>query len=107
MCDPRINGGTRVRPSRISTEPDPIGRAASPGGRTMSGSANRREFLRTTSSLGAGLWVVGSGSDLFARSANETVNVACIGVGGQGGSNLNNVSRVKIGGKDAVNVVAL
>ena len=73
----------------------------------MSTSASRRTFLRTSSAFGAGLWVVGSGADLFARSANEVVNVACVGIGGQGGGNLNNVSRVKIDGKSAVNIVAL
>ena len=73
----------------------------------MIGRTNRRDFLRASASAGAGLWVVGSGSDLFARSPNEIVNVACIGVGGQGGGNLNNISRVKIDDKPAVNIVAV
>lgn len=54
---------------------------------------NRREFLKTSAAFGAGLWVVGSGSSLLARSANDTVNVACIGVGGRGGSDLAELAR--------------
>lgn len=73
----------------------------------MGRSTNRRDFLRTSATAGAGLWVVGSGSNLFARSANEVVNVACVGVGGQGGGNLNNIAKVKIDDKSAVNIVAL
>ncbi len=73
----------------------------------MARRSNRRDFLRNSASAGAGLWVVGSGANLFARSANDTVNVACIGIGGQGASNLNNISRVKIDDKTAVNIVAL
>ena len=73
----------------------------------MTAERNRRDFLKTSAAAGAGLWVVGSGSNLLARSANDVVNVACVGVGGQGGSNLNNISRVKIDGKSAVNIVAL
>ena len=68
---------------------------------------NRRDFLRATAATGTGLWVVGSGSDLFAKSANEMVNVACVGVGGQGNSNLGNIAGVKLDGKSAVNIVAL
>ncbi|MDB5350895.1 MAG: Inositol 2-dehydrogenase [Planctomycetota bacterium] len=73
----------------------------------MSGRQHRRDFFRTSASAGAGLWIVGSGSDLLARSANEVVNVACVGVGGQGFGNLRNISGVKIDGKAAVNIVAL
>jgi predicted dehydrogenase len=73
----------------------------------MSGRTNRRDFLRASGAAGSALWVVGSGSNLFARSANEVVNVACVGIGGQGGGNLRNVSVVKIDDKSAVNIVAL
>ncbi len=73
----------------------------------MSGHKHRRDFLRTTATTGAGLWVVGSGSNLFARSANEVVNVACVGIGGQGSGNLRNIAGVKIDGKSAVNIVAI
>ena len=73
----------------------------------MTTARTRRDFLKTSAAAGAGLWVVGSGSNLLARSANDVVNVACVGVGGQGGSNLNNISRVKLDGKSAVNIVAL
>ena len=54
----------------------------------MSPQANRREFLKTTAAGGVGLWVVGSGASVLGKSANEKVNVAIIGVGGQGGAHV-------------------
>jgi predicted dehydrogenase len=54
------------------------------------GITNRRTFLRT--STAAGLWIVGSGSNLRAESANEQVNVAVIGVGGRGAANLEGIA---------------
>ncbi|MBS0261587.1 MAG: Gfo/Idh/MocA family oxidoreductase [Planctomycetes bacterium] len=48
---------------------------------------NRREFLKSTAAIGVGAWI--AGPDLAAaaqRSANEQINIACIGVGGKGSS---------------------
>ena len=57
---------------------------------------NRRGLLRTSAAqvplaLGAGFWL-GTSPKARAESANEKLNVACIGVGGQGGANVNGVS---------------
>jgi predicted dehydrogenase len=52
----------------------------------MTAAQNRREFLKSTAAIGVGAWV--AGPDLIAaqRSANEAINIACIGVGGKGSS---------------------
>ncbi len=64
-------------------------------------SRNRRDFLRSTTAAGVGLWVVGSGSGVMGKSANDKVNVAIIGVGGRGGAHVDGIP--KAGG----NIVAL
>jgi len=59
----------------------------------------RREFLKSTGALGAGYWLgVGTRAE-GATSANEKLNLAVIGLGGQGGANLK-----QVGGQ---NIVAL
>jgi len=45
---------------------------------------SRREFLKSTAAVGAGAWIVGPNPALADRSANEAINIACIGVGGKG-----------------------
>ncbi len=54
--------------------------------------ASRRSFLRTTSVVGAGYFVTAGTRPAWSNSANEQLNVACIGVGGKGGSDSNNAS---------------
>jgi predicted dehydrogenase len=54
--------------------------------------ASRRSFLRSTSLAGAGFFVGGRAGTAWSRSANEQLNVACIGVGGKGGSDSSNAS---------------
>lgn len=61
---------------------------------------SRRNFIKTTAGVGAA--AIGAPGLLFAGSPNEKLNVAFIGVGGRGGSNLHTISKDK-----AVNVVAL
>ncbi len=65
--------------------------------------STRREFLRTTATAVAGFMIVPrhavAGSD--QRPPSERPNIAGIGVGGQGGSDLNEIAR------DQVNLVAL
>ena len=61
---------------------------------------NRRNFIKSTSLL-AGAAAVGAPYFLRAQSANERINVACIGVGGKGDSDSN--SAFGLGG----NIVAL
>ncbi len=64
----------------------------------------RRDFLKNTAVIGAGLWVVGgAGCSIFQplpkpryRSPNEKLNIACIGAGGQGGGNVKAVSEENI-----------
>src|SRR5687767_2098826 len=61
---------------------------------------NRRAFLKSTSFL-AGAAAIGAPSFLRAQGANERINIACIGVGGKGGSDTSHAYGV--GG----NIVAL
>ncbi len=55
---------------------------------------SRREVLRRSAFAG-GLWVVGSSVRTRAGSPNDKLNVAVIGIGGQGRSNLNGVGRTE------------
>ena len=52
---------------------------------------NRRDMLKTSAVVGAGFWLGGS-TPARGQSPNEKLNVACIGVGGQGGANVRGVS---------------
>ncbi len=51
---------------------------------------NRRDMLKTSAAVGAGFWL-GTSPEVRAQSPNEKLNVACIGVGGQGGYSVNGV----------------
>ncbi|MFM8635464.1 MAG: Gfo/Idh/MocA family protein [Planctomycetia bacterium] len=53
---------------------------------------NRRSFLRMSTLAGVGYFTAGGGRTAWSSSANEQLNVACIGVGGKGGSDSNNAS---------------
>jgi len=44
----------------------------------------RRTLLKTAAFSGVGYWVAGGHSAAESRSPNEKLNVACVGVGGQG-----------------------
>ena len=48
-------------------------------------------MLKASTAVGTGFWL-GTATSARAASANEKLNVACIGVGGQGGGNGNAVS---------------
>jgi predicted dehydrogenase len=50
----------------------------------MKRTQNRRDFLKSTAAIGVGAWIVGPNGALAARSANEAINIASIGVGGKG-----------------------
>jgi predicted dehydrogenase len=52
----------------------------------MNPTRNRREFLKTTAAIGLGAWIAGPDLQAALRSANEQINIACIGVGGKGSS---------------------
>lgn len=56
----------------------------------------RRDFLKTTGAVAGGYWLGTSIEDVSARSANEKLNIACIGVGGRGAANVGGVSSQNI-----------
>ena len=67
----------------------------------MKTNITRRKFLRTSTVSGVSLLILPSARLAFAAEANSKLNVAAIGVAGQGGSNLNNIAGL------GVNIVAL
>lgn len=50
--------------------------------------STRRDVLRTAAVLGAGLWVNSGAAARPSTSALEKLNIACVGLGNQGNSNL-------------------
>lgn len=58
----------------------------------MARRSNRRQFLAQAGMAGIGFWVAGGLQAADAKSANEKLNIAVIGCGGQGGGNLGAVS---------------
>ena len=52
----------------------------------MTSAQSRREFLKSTAAIGVGAWIAGPNLALAARSPNEAINIASIGVGGKGSS---------------------
>lgn len=56
----------------------------------------RRTMLHKTVLSGAGLWVAGQSAQAESRSPNEKLNIACIGLGNQGKTNLGLVSSQNI-----------
>lgn len=54
----------------------------------MTRQMQRRRFLKTTAALGAGLWIGSSLTPAADDSPNEKLNLAVVGLGGQGGINL-------------------
>jgi predicted dehydrogenase len=66
---------------------------------TMSRRLNRRKFLQSSavSATAAGFWLTGGVTETHAaQGANERLNIAVIGCGGQGGSDLGNVASQNI-----------
>ncbi len=58
----------------------------------MSRRTNRREFIKTSAAVGAGFWISTRASYADeSKSPNETVNFACIGIGGKGDSDSEHV----------------
>jgi predicted dehydrogenase len=60
---------------------------------SMSFSADRRKFLQSTAVAGLGYWVAGGAEAAESRSPNEKIQLGCIGVGGKGQSDVQNVSK--------------
>ena len=67
----------------------------------MSKHITRRKMLRNSVAAGAGLWLGGRYFHAGAASPNDKLNIAVVGIGGQGRANLNNVANLK------QNIVAL
>jgi len=59
----------------------------------------RRGMIKVSAAVAAGLWLGAGPRILRARGANDKLNVACIGIGGQGGAS--------VGGTAGENIVAL
>jgi predicted dehydrogenase len=60
----------------------------------MSRKTTRRRFLETSAVAGLGFWVAGGLRAQVSKSANERVNVACVGLGGQGTGDTRNIARL-------------
>lgn len=59
----------------------------------MSRRTNRRDFIKTSAAVGAGFWISTRASRADeSKSPNETVNFACIGIGGKGDSDSDHVA---------------
>lgn len=57
----------------------------------MTRRTSRRQFLQQSALAGAGFWVAGGLTRAASNSPNERLHFACIGVGGKGGSDTDNV----------------
>jgi predicted dehydrogenase len=61
----------------------------------MHGKVTRREALQTGGMLATGVWL-GVSSAARAEAANERLNIACVGIGGQGNANVSALSSQNI-----------
>ena len=63
----------------------------------MSQGTNRRDFIKYTAATGMGYWVAArktaADDALGSKSPNERLNVACVGIGGKGDSDSEQVSK--------------
>src|SRR5436305_1775676 len=59
----------------------------------MSRQTDRRRFLQEGALAGVGFWVAGGVSSGRPEGAGERLNIACIGVGGKGGSDTDQAAR--------------
>ncbi|HTU88560.1 MAG TPA: Gfo/Idh/MocA family oxidoreductase [Gemmataceae bacterium] len=60
----------------------------------MSRRTNRRQFIQQSGLAGLGFWVAGGLTPALSRSTNEKLNIAGIGVGGKGDSDINQAGQV-------------
>ena len=54
---------------------------------------NRRKFMKVSAAASAGFWAAGGVSAKASTSAIETINFACVGVGGKGIGDSNDAAR--------------
>ncbi|MDR1492765.1 MAG: Gfo/Idh/MocA family oxidoreductase [Planctomycetaceae bacterium] len=59
---------------------------------------NRRQMLKTSAVAGAGFWIARSGIFAQGQSPNEKLNVAVVGIGGQGRYSIDNLKAENIVG---------
>ena len=57
---------------------------------------NRRQWTKTAAGISVGVWTGVRPSSVLARSANEALNLAFIGVGGRGKANLNGLKKQNV-----------
>jgi predicted dehydrogenase len=60
----------------------------------MSRRSNRRQFIQQTGLAGLGFWVAGGITLGASKAANEKLNIAGIGVGGKGSSDVDGAAKV-------------
>jgi predicted dehydrogenase len=60
----------------------------------MSNRSNRRQFLQTTALTGIGFWIAAHSKAEESKSPNERVAIAGIGLGNQGNTDTDNVSKL-------------
>ncbi len=60
----------------------------------MARRSSRRDFLKQSALAGVGFWAAGGVSFADKKSANETIRIACIGVGGKGSSDTDHAGEV-------------
>src|SRR5688572_17382275 len=60
----------------------------------MTRRTNRRDFLKHTGLAGVGVWIAGTNVRAISKSPNAAINIACIGVGGKGGSDTDQAGTV-------------
>src|SRR5262249_44006901 len=58
----------------------------------MPRASHRRDFLKSTAALGAGVWLGTNRIQAIASTPNEKLNLALIGIGGQGRKNLDELA---------------
>ena len=82
-----LPGGRRGRIIRLRPDLLTVGDAP------MSLVTDRRKFLQTTAATGLGYWVAGGLEAAVSKSPNDQIQLGCIGVGGKGESDVQNVSK--------------
>jgi predicted dehydrogenase len=60
----------------------------------MSRRTNRRQFIQQAGLAGLGFWVAGGLTPAFSRSPNGKLNIAGIGIGGKGSSDIDQAGQV-------------
>src|SRR5947209_3155570 len=62
----------------------------------MTSRSSRRQFLKRSAAVGVGFWVTERATWAQSKSANEKLNIAAIGTGGKGESDIASVTSENI-----------